>query len=432
VPILLPIASVYISLILLACVGTGIGLLSGLFGVGGGFLLTPLLMMTGVPATVAAASVSCQMVASSSSGVAAHFRLGHVDLKIGSVLLIGGLAGGGMGVEAIKFLRTIGEADLTITITYIVVLGILGSFMFYESLCTLRHGAIERAPRRSTYVGSLLARLPWQMEFPVSGVKHSILVPLILAVLAGILAAVMGVGGGFIMLPLMIYLLGMSTHVAVGTSLFQILFMSAGVTFMQADANHTVDLLLVLPLALCSAMGAQLGARLSRLLRGEQLVILLATLVLAVTGEMAVSLFTKPRSHLTPVEMSQNLKLLSPSKQCTLREDRLQPPPPLGVVDLRGDGSSTNQRWKPLGNKTLSADLREVKTPNSLRSGTSETVFSRFTEAVASVRTVLKFSRPVVLITGVGNLPRSSLLLRRSVPKPTIRDLADSQWDFQG
>jgi uncharacterized protein len=319
VPILLPVASVCISLILLAGVGAGIGLLSGLFGVGGGFLLTPLLMMTGVPATVAAASVSCQMVASSSSGVAAHFRLGNVDVKIGCVLLLGGLAGGGLGVEAVKVLRTLGEADLAITLAYVVVLGALGAYMFCQSLRTLRHGSIEREHRKAPKTVGFLARLPWQMYFPRSGVRHSILVPLILAVLAGVLASVMGVGGGFIMLPLMIYLLGMPTHVAVGTSLFQILFLSAGVTFMQADANHTVDLMLVLPLALSSAIGAQLGARLSRLLRGEQLVILLAALVLAVTGKMATGLFVKPSSPLAPVEITRRREESTPLERCNHR-----------------------------------------------------------------------------------------------------------------
>jgi uncharacterized protein len=323
VPILLPVADVCISLILLAGVGAGIGLLSGLFGVGGGFLLTPLLMMTGVPPTVAAASVSCQMVASSSSGVAAHFRLGNVDVKIGSVLLLGGLAGGGLGVEAIKVLRTLGEADLAITLSYTLVLGALGSYMFYQSLRTLRHGAIAKEPHRSLSAGGLLARLPWQMDFPRSGVRHSILIPLVLAVVAGILASVMGVGGGFIMLPLMIYLLGMPTHIAIGTSLFQILFLSAGVTFMQADANHTVDLMLVLPLALSSAMGAQFGARLSRLLRGEQLVILLATLVLAVTGKMATNLFVKPSHLLAPVEMARRREESNPLENYALRTSGL-------------------------------------------------------------------------------------------------------------
>ena len=319
-PILLPVASVCISLILLAGVGTGIGLISGLFGVGGGFLLTPLLIMSGVPATVAAASVSCQMIASSSSGVAAHFRLGNVDIKMGSVLLIGGLAGGGFGVEAIKILRTLGEANLAITLTYIVVLGALGGYMFTQSLRTLRHGSIANRPTRAPKMSGLLARLPWQMDFPHSGVRHSVVVPLVLAVFAGILASVMGVGGGFIMLPLMVYLLGMPTHVAIGTSLFQILVLSAGVTFMQADANHTVDLLLVLPLALSSAVGAQLGARLSRLLRGEQLMILLATLVLAVTGKMAMDVVVKPSHLLAPSETTRRRNEKGAGELAALRE----------------------------------------------------------------------------------------------------------------
>ena len=304
-PILLPVGGISLSLVLLLAVGGAVGSLSGLFGVGGGFLLTPLLMFIGVPATVAAASGSCQMVATSSSGMAAHFRLGNVDVKMGSVLLLGSLVGAWFGVDAIKILRSLDEADLAITLAYVLVLGVLGIYMFYQSVQTLRRGLITESPQRATKAGDLLAHLPWQMDFPRSGVRHSVLLPLVLAIIVGVLASVMGVGGGFIMLPMMIYLLGMPTHVAVGTSLFQILFLSAGVTFMQADANRTVDLLLVLPLAFSSATGAQLGARLSRLLRGEQLMILLATLVLAVTGKMAVNLIRSPKDLLTPVEVSR-------------------------------------------------------------------------------------------------------------------------------
>jgi uncharacterized membrane protein YfcA len=304
-PILLPVGGISLSLVLLLAVGGVVGSLSGLFGVGGGFLLTPLLMFIGVPATVAAASGSCQMVATSSSGMAAHFRLGNVDVKMGSVLLLGSLVGAWFGVDAIKILRSLDEADLAITLAYVLVLGVLGIYMFYQSLQTLRRGMITKSPERSTEAGDLLAHLPWQMDFPRSGVRHSILLPLVLAIVVGVLASVMGVGGGFIMLPMMIYLLGMPTHVAVGTSLFQILFLSAGVTFMQADANRTVDLLLVLPLALSSATGAQLGARLTRLLRGEQLMILLAILVLAVTGKMTMNLIRYPKDLLTPVEVSR-------------------------------------------------------------------------------------------------------------------------------
>ena len=311
-PIFLPVAGISISLPLLLSVGALVGLLSGLFGVGGGFLLTPVLIMIGVPPTVAAASDSCQIVATSSSGTAAHFRLGNVDVKIGSLLLIGGLAGAALGVQGIKILRTLGEADLAITLAYILVLGSLGSYMFFQSLGTLRRGAIVKRSRKTHGGEGLLNRLPWQMDFPRSRVRHSILVPLFFAAIVGILASIMGVGGGFIMIPMMVYLLGMPTHVAVGTSLFQILFLCAGVTYMQAATNHTVDLLLALPLAVGSAMGAQFGARLSRLLRGEQLMILLATLVLVVTGKMTSGLVLTPSNHLKPAEIYRREQVTEP------------------------------------------------------------------------------------------------------------------------
>jgi uncharacterized protein len=304
-PVFLPVAGVTLSLYLLLGVGALVGSLSGLFGVGGGFLLTPVLMMIGIPPTVAAASGSCQMVATSSSGMAAHFRLGNVDIKMGSVLLLGGLGGAALGVQAIKLLRALGDADFAITLAYVFVLGGLGSYMFFQSLGTLRRGAIVKEHRKAPQGEGLLNRLPWQLEFPRSGVRHSILIPLFLSAIVGVLASIMGVGGGFIMLPMMVYLLGMPTHVAVGTSLFQILFLCAGITYMQAATNHIVDLLLVLPLALGSAVGAQVGARLSRLLRGEQLMILLATLVLAVTGKMMSGLVLKPSDILKPAEVTK-------------------------------------------------------------------------------------------------------------------------------
>ena len=296
--IFLPVAGRCVSLTFLVGLGAAIGLVSGLFGVGGGFLLTPVLMMLGIPPTVATASGSCQIVATSSSGVAAHFRLGNVDTKMGILLLLGGLVGAVFGVQAIRELRILGEANLAITLTYIVVLGSLGSYMFFQSLRTLRRGAVVRQTESTPKWSCALRRLPWQLDFPRSRVRQSILIPLVLAALLGILATIMGVGGGFIMLPMMVYLLGMPAHVAVGTSLFQILFSSAGITYMQAATNRTVDLLLVLPPAASSAIGAQVGARLSRLLRGEQLMILLAVLVLLVTAGMASRLFLEPSALL--------------------------------------------------------------------------------------------------------------------------------------
>jgi len=298
VSIFLPVGGININLFVLVGAGAGVGFLSGLLGVGGGFLLTPILIFIGIPPTVAAASDSCQIVAASASGTAAHFRLGNVDLKMGSVLLVGGLAGGRVGVEIIKVLRTLGNADLLITLTYIVVLGTVGSSMFVACVQSLRRGAIVVKPHRPVKRVNILARLPWQMEFPHSKVRHSMLVPFFLCAMVGCLAAIMGVGGGFMMVPMMVYLLRMPAHVAVGTDLFQILFTCAGVTYMQATTNHTVDVVLALLLAAGSTVGAQLGARVSRYLRGDQLLIILATLVLLVVGKMLAGLVTAPSSLL--------------------------------------------------------------------------------------------------------------------------------------
>ncbi len=297
-PVFLPIAGISINLLLLVGSGMLVGFLSGLLGVGGGFLLTPILMMIGVPPTVAAASDTNSIVATSSSGVAAHFRLGNVDLRMGSVLLLGGLVGAAIGVEVIKVLRTLGNADVLIKSSYIVVLGSVGSYMFIQSLKNLRRGTVVVKSRAPARPNQFLSRLPFQMQFPRSQVRHSVLVPFFLCMLVGILSAIMGVGGGFIMVPMMVYLLRMPAHVAVGTDLFQIMFTCSGVTLMQAATNHTVDLVLALLLALGSTIGAQIGARASRRLRGEQLMILLAVLCLVVVGRMAVSLAVTPSNLL--------------------------------------------------------------------------------------------------------------------------------------
>jgi hypothetical protein len=300
--ILLPVAGISDNLLVLVGAGTVVGFLSGLFGVSGGFLLTPILMMLGIPPTIAAASDSCQIVAGSSSGAAAHFRLGNVDVKLGTVLLLGGLAGAWVGVRVIKMLRALGSADLAITLTYVVMLGLIGGYMFAESLRNLRRGALVPKSYPSTPGQSLLSLLPFQMDFPRSQVRHSILVPFFLGGIVGILAAIMGVGGGFIMVPMMVYLLRMPMHVTVGTSLFQILFTCAGVTYMQATANHTVDLVLALLLAAGSTIGAQVGARVGRRLRGDQIKILLASVVLLVMVKMALGLFLAPDIHLALVK----------------------------------------------------------------------------------------------------------------------------------
>jgi uncharacterized membrane protein YfcA len=324
-PVFLPIAGISINMLLLVGAGALVGFLSGLLGVGGGFLLTPLLMMVGIPPTVATASDTNSIVATSSSGVAAHFRLGNVDLKMGSILLLGGLVGAAIGVEVIKVLRTLGNADVLIKLSYIVVLGGVGGYMFLQSVRNLRRGAVVMRTRPPAKPSQFLSRLPFQMQFPRSQVRHSVLVPFFLCTIVGILSAIMGVGGGFIMVPMMVYLLRMPAHVAVGTDLFQIMFTCAGVTFMQAMTNQTVDLMLALLLAAGSTIGAQIGARASRRLRGEQLMILLAVLCLAVVGKMAVGLVLTP-SNLLDVGHGMESK---PAAHATVRTG-LWPPAPAG------------------------------------------------------------------------------------------------------
>jgi uncharacterized protein len=294
-PVFLPVAGVSVSLLLLVGVGALVGFLSGLFGVGGGFLLTPILITIGIPPTVAAASDSCQIVAASSSGVGAHFRLGNVDLKLGAILILGGLAGAAVGVQIIKVLRTLGNADLLITITYVLMLGSVGGYMFVDSLQRLRRGQVVPKSRAPSRTGIVLSRLPFQMEFPRSGVSHSVLAPFLLCVLVGILGAIMGVGGGFILVPAMVYVLGIPAHITVGTSLFQILFTCVGTTYMQAATNRTVDLVLALLLAAGSSLGAQVGARVSRHLRGSQLIILLGSLALLMALNMLIGIIVTPR-----------------------------------------------------------------------------------------------------------------------------------------
>jgi uncharacterized membrane protein YfcA len=294
----LPLAGNSINILLLFGLGGVVGFLSGLFGVGGGFLMTPLLIMVGIPSTVAAASDSNQIVAASTSGSYAHYRLGNVDFKMGLLLIIGGIIGGTVGVQFIKLLRAMGNADFVIKITYVVMLGVIGFYMFMESLQALRKKPVEvkrvEAPAKVSLYNRMIQALPYQMTFEKSGVVLSPLLPLILGVFVGILAAIMGVGGGFIMVPVMVYMLRMPMHVVVGTSLLQILFTCINVTVMQSISNHTVDMVLAIILLLGSTLGAQFGVRLSRRLKADQLKILLASIVLLVMVQMLVSLVLPP------------------------------------------------------------------------------------------------------------------------------------------
>ena len=294
----LPIAGNSVNILTIFGLGGFVGLLSGIFGVGGGFLMTPLLIMFGIPATVAAASDSNQIVGASTSGTLAHWRLGNVDVKMGILLLVGGIIGGTGGVQVIKVLRAMGNADFLITITYVLMLGGVGSYMFIESLQSLKKSgpetAAEKPPKKESVYARMLAKMPMQTRFEKSGVEMSMILPLFLGILVGVLAAIMGVGGGFIMVPVMVYLLRMPMHVVVGTSLFQILFTCINVTIMQSVSNHTVDFVLAVLLLLGSTIGAQVGTKIGKKLKGDQLKILLATLVLLVCVKMLMQLLLPP------------------------------------------------------------------------------------------------------------------------------------------
>ncbi len=294
----LPIAGNSVNCLAILGLGGGVGLLSGIFGVGGGFLMTPLLIMMGIPPTVAAASDSNQIVGASTSGTLAHFRMGNVDFKMGLLLLIGGVLGGNIGVNIIKILRQLGNADFLISLTYVLMLGFVGGYMFIESIQAMRKSAApvvhDAKPKKPSYYARMIGSLPLQMDFHRSGIRLSLLMPLFLGTLVGVLAAIMGVGGGFIMVPIMVYLLRMPMHVVVGTSLFQILFTCVNVTIMQATQNHTVDFVLALLLLVGSSIGAQLGAKVGKKLGGEQLKVLLASLVLCVMFKMLFDLLVQP------------------------------------------------------------------------------------------------------------------------------------------
>jgi uncharacterized membrane protein YfcA len=291
----LPVALTSINIFIPIGLGLAVGLLSGLFGVGGGFLMTPLLIMFGIPSTVAAATDSNQIVAASTSGTYAHWKVGNVDFKMGLYLLVGGFAGGLLGVQLIKILKATGNADFVIKMTYVLMLGIVGTYMFIESLNSMKKKKTEEVKtEKESGMTKFLKSLPLQTHFEKSGVTHSALLPIIFGGFVGILAAIMGVGGGFLMVPVMVYILRMPMHVVVGTSLFQILFNCIEVTFLQAYTNHNVDFILAVLLLLGSTVGAQIGAVFGRKLKGEQLKIILAAIVLAVTVKMIFELTLSP------------------------------------------------------------------------------------------------------------------------------------------
>jgi uncharacterized membrane protein YfcA len=295
----LPIAEVSLDVFLLLGLGGAIGFLSGVFGVGGGFLLTPMLIFIGVPPAVAVASSANQLVGASLSGVIAHWRRGNVDFKMGFTLLLGGLAGSALGVWLFTLLKRVGQIELTISLCYVLLLGVLGALMAVESLRAIARQRRPGAVRRKLHQHNWMHGLPLKTRFRSSKLYISALLPTGLGFAVGVLSAIMGIGGGFVLVPAMIYTLGMPTAMVPGTSLLQIIFVAANVTFLQAYTNRTVDAVLTLLLLIGGVIGAQIGTRFGTRLRGEQLRFLLALLVLAVAAKLAQDLTLRPHDLYT-------------------------------------------------------------------------------------------------------------------------------------
>ena len=293
----LPIAEMSVNVLVLFGMGAGVGFLSGMFGVGGGFLMTPLLIFYQIPPAVAVATEANQIVASSFSGALAHFRKGTVDIKLGIVLLIGGILGSVIGVALFSALRSAGQLDFIISILYVVFLGVIGTLMVIESLNAIRKARAQGddvAPAPRPPQQGWISKLPFKMRFHRSQLYLSVIPVLLLGALVGILASIMGVGGGFIMVPAMIYLLRVPTNVVIGTSLFQIMFVTMFTTIAQSHTNQTVDVVLALILMVGGVIGAQFGARAGQKLKGEQLRALLGLIVLAVCIRLGWDLVATP------------------------------------------------------------------------------------------------------------------------------------------
>lgn len=290
--IYLPIAETSVNILVILGIGGLIGVLSGLFGVGGGFLMTPLLIFIGVPPAVAVATGANQIVATSVSGVLAHWRRGNVDFKMGLLLLAGGVAGSSLGVWIFTLLRQAGQIELIVQLCFVVFLGAIGFLMLIESIRAMAFRRRLKPTKRHRHLW--LHGLPGKMRFRRSQLYISALLPLAVGLLVGALTAVMGVGGGFIMVPAMIYILGMPTQTVVGTSLFQVIFVTINVTILQAVANQSVDTVLAMLLLAGGVLGAQIGARFGGRLRSDHLRGLLAVLVLAVWAKLLFDLTAMP------------------------------------------------------------------------------------------------------------------------------------------
>jgi uncharacterized protein len=296
----LPIAHMDVNIVLILFYGAVVGFLSGLVGVGGGFLITPLLIFTGIPPIVAVSSGSAQMAGTAAGASYLHWRHGNIDFKMGLILLVGSWLGGGFGVYLAKMLLRAGQFGNVVVFLYVILLGFIGVSMLIESLQAVLRPAPSttteaHAPAASSsLLRTWIARLPWQTTYSVSGVRMSALGPILLGAAVGVMTSLMGVGGGFIMVPVMIYLLKMPTKIVVGTSLFQLLFTTAAVSVMQAGINHSVDPFLALILIVGSVLGTKIGARLGARLPAEKLRLILALVVVAVAVKMVVTLVIPP------------------------------------------------------------------------------------------------------------------------------------------
>ncbi|MFA5899656.1 MAG: sulfite exporter TauE/SafE family protein [Hyphomicrobium sp.] len=292
--IYLPIAEMSVNAALLLGMGWAVGFLSGMFGVGGGFLLTPLLIFMGVPTAVAVGTGSMQILASSVSGAVAQYRRRNVDVKMGAVLVAGGVIGSVIGVQLMKILREMGQFELFVSLCYVTFLGAVGALMMIESVGSIRKNKSGQASPRKTGQHSWVHGLPFKMRFHRSKLYISAVPPALIGAFVGFMAAIMGVGGGFVMVPAMIYLLRVPTSVVIGTSLFQIVFVMAVTTYLQALQNKAVDVVLALLLIVGGVIGAQLGAAAGARLKGEQLRFMLAALVLLVCLRIGWDLMIKP------------------------------------------------------------------------------------------------------------------------------------------
>lgn len=295
----LPIAEMSVDALLLLGIGFGVGWLSGLFGVGGGFLLTPLLMLIGIPSTVAVASGANQTLGASISGLIAQWRRGNVDWRMGLTLFAGGLLGSALGVQIFALLKRLGQVDVAVSLFYVVILGIVGALMVRESVTALLRRRRGAAPRRKLHEHTWLHGLPFKMRFRDSRLYISVIPPLAIGFGIGMLSAIMGVGGGFMLVPAMIYILGMPTAIVIGTSLFQVVFVSANVTLLQAWQVGSVDIVLTMLLLAGGVAGAQFGAAMGTKLRGEETRALLGLLVLSVAFGLAWNLLQTPSRAFT-------------------------------------------------------------------------------------------------------------------------------------